>query len=88
MNINLTILLVPTTINLIPALKKAERGEQSAANSLFRALYTELHCIRQTGIGAPGSPGEPERHHPVAEKDETLFPDRDKIDAPLTKIVI
>lgn len=56
MNIKLTILLVPTTINLIPAPKKAEHGEQSAVNSLFRALYTELHCIGKRELARQGVP--------------------------------
>jgi RNA polymerase sigma factor (TIGR02999 family) len=72
---------VEPTLSLL--IEAAERGDQSAADALFSALYTELHRVAKRELarqGVPMSLGATTLLHQayieMAAKDGTSFPDR------------
>jgi RNA polymerase sigma factor (TIGR02999 family) len=64
-------------------IESAERGDQSAADALFSALYTELHRVAKRELARQGVPVSlsattllHKAYIEVAERDGTSFPDR------------
>jgi len=75
-------------------IQAAERGDQSAANALFSALYSELHRIARRELsrqGIPVSLGATTLLHQayieIAAKDGTVFPDRARFMAYASRVM-
>jgi len=70
----------PTISSLIAA---AERGDGSASEALFRALYAELHRLARRELARPGATGSlgvttllHEAYLDIVARDGAAFPDR------------
>ena len=81
----------PTLSTLIQA---AERGDESAADALFSALYSELHRIARRELarqGVPVSMGATTLLHQayieMADKDGASFPDRARFMAYASRVM-
>jgi hypothetical protein len=74
----------PTIASLADA---TERGDRSAADALFAALYSELHRLARRELARQGVPlglsATPLLHHAyldMAKREGSAFPDRRKAD--------
>lgn len=81
----------PTLTALI---ESAERGDQSAADALFSALYTELHRVAKRELARQGFPVSlsattllHQAYIEFAEKDGTSFPDRARFMAYASRVM-
>jgi RNA polymerase sigma factor (TIGR02999 family) len=79
---------------LRPLIEAAERGDQSAADALFIALYTELHRVSKRELARQGGAvtlGATTLLHQayieIAAKDGTSFPDRGRFMAYASRVM-
>jgi RNA polymerase sigma factor (TIGR02999 family) len=79
---------------LRPLVEAAERGDRSATDALFSALYAELHRVAKRALahqGAAVSLGATTLLHQayidIAAKDETLFPDQGRFMAYASRVM-
>jgi RNA polymerase sigma factor (TIGR02999 family) len=79
---------------LLPLIEAAERGDQSATDALFSALYSELHRLAKRELARQGgavSLGATTLLHQaymeIAAKDRTLFPDRGRFMAYASRVM-
>jgi RNA polymerase sigma factor (TIGR02999 family) len=79
---------------LRPLVEAAERGDRSAADALFSALYAELHRVskrelaRQGGVASLGATTLLHQAYiEIAAKDGTLFPDRGRFMAYASRVM-
>lgn len=79
---------------LRPLVEAAERGDRSAADALFSALYSELHRVSKRELARQGgtvSLGATTLLHQayieIAARDGTLFPDRGRFMAYASRVM-